>query len=58
MRSDDKKRARLNLMTHLLEHIPYEHVPRDKVHLPEREMKHKYDDDASMSQRRWIAQRF
>ncbi|MDD2892916.1 MAG: polyphosphate kinase 2 [Halothiobacillaceae bacterium] len=58
VRSDDKKRARLNLMTHLLEHIPYEHVPREKVKLPEREMKHKYDDEASMIQRRWIAQRF
>jgi len=58
VRSDDKKRARLNLMTHLLEHIPYEHVPREKVRLPEREMKHKYDDEASMIQRRWIAQRF
>ena len=58
VRSDDKKRARLNLITHLLEHLPYEHVPRAKVKLPEREMKHKYDDEATMTQRRWIAQRF
>ena len=36
LRSDDKKRARLNLITHLLSKIPYEDVPRDKVKLPKR----------------------
>jgi len=56
--SNDKKRARLNVISHLLEHIPYEKQTREKVKLPEREMKHKYDDEASMTQRRWIAQRF
>src|SRR4029077_7581546 len=34
--SDDKKRARLNLISHLLSQIPYEDVPRDKVKLPKR----------------------
>ncbi len=56
--SNDKKRARLNVISHLLEHIPYEKQKREKVKLPEREMKHKYDDEASMTSRRWIAQRF
>ncbi|WP_298423878.1 polyphosphate kinase 2 [Rhodoblastus sp.] len=37
LRSDDKKRARLNVISHLLKHIPYEDVPRDKVKLPKRE---------------------
>ncbi len=36
-RSDDKKRARLNIITHLLEHIPYKKLPREKIRLPERQ---------------------
>jgi polyphosphate kinase 2 len=35
--SDDKKRARLNIITHLLGKIPYEEAPREKVKLPERQ---------------------
>jgi hypothetical protein len=35
-RSDDKKRARLNIIRHLLSKIPYEKVSRDKVKLPKR----------------------
>jgi polyphosphate kinase 2 len=34
--SDDKKRARLNIITHLLSKIPYKAVPRPKVKLPKR----------------------
>jgi hypothetical protein len=36
VRSDDKKRARLNTITHLLHHIPYEDTPLEKVKLPDR----------------------
>jgi polyphosphate kinase len=36
-RSDDKKRARLNIISHLLSHIPYEDLPREKVKLPGRQ---------------------
>jgi polyphosphate kinase len=36
-RSDDKKRMRLNLISHLLRHIPYEELPQKKVQLPERQ---------------------
>jgi polyphosphate kinase 2 len=36
-RSDDKKRARLNIITHLLEQIPYKSAPREKVKLPKRQ---------------------
>ena len=36
-RSDDKKRARLNIITHLLESIPYKQAPRAKVKLPKRQ---------------------
>ncbi|MDS4031433.1 MAG: polyphosphate kinase 2 [Candidatus Contendobacter sp.] len=36
-RSDDKKRARLNIIRHLLSQVPYEDVPREKVKLPKRQ---------------------
>jgi polyphosphate kinase 2 (PPK2 family) len=36
-RSDDKKRARLNIITHLLGKIPYKSAPREKVKLPKRQ---------------------
>ena len=44
VRSDDKKRARLNMITHLLSRIPYEDVPRAKVKLPKRQKPHGYRD--------------
>jgi polyphosphate kinase 2 (PPK2 family) len=37
LRSDDKKRARLNLISHLLKQIPYEDLPREKIKLPKRQ---------------------
>ena len=36
-RTDDKKRARLNIITHLLAQIPYKEAPREKVKLPKRQ---------------------
>jgi len=42
--SNDKKRARLNIISHLLAHIPYEETPRDKVKLPERQKAHGYKE--------------
>ncbi len=40
--SNDKKKARLNLITHLLSKIPYKKVKRDKVKLPKRGKRHGY----------------
>jgi polyphosphate kinase 2 len=37
VRSDDKERARLNVIHHLLDQIPYEDVPRPKIKLPKRQ---------------------
>jgi polyphosphate kinase 2, PA0141 family len=37
VRSDDKRRARLNIIAHLLDRIPYREAPRQKVKLPERQ---------------------
>jgi polyphosphate kinase 2 len=56
--SDDKKRARLNLITHLLEQIPYVRQKRETVKLPRRITKNAYDDEATMTKRRWIPERF
>ena len=44
VRSDDKKRARLNMITHLLRQIPYKEAPREKVKLPERQKPHGYQE--------------
>ena len=37
-RSEDKKRVRLNVISHLLEHVPYKKVPANKVTLPKRKI--------------------
>jgi polyphosphate kinase 2 len=58
VRSDDKKRARLNTIAHLLKAIPYKKVHTSKVRLPDRSNKHAYDDEASIARRRFIAERY
>jgi polyphosphate kinase 2 len=42
--SNDKQRARLNLITHLLSKIPYKKAPREKVELPKRGKAHGYKE--------------
>jgi len=44
-KSDDKKRARLNIITHLLARIPCEEIKRDKVKLPKRKIDDSYVAD-------------
>ncbi|HEX5093223.1 MAG TPA: polyphosphate kinase 2 [Burkholderiales bacterium] len=44
--SDDKRRARLNLITHLLSQIPYRNAPREKVRLPKRQKPKGYREPA------------
>lgn len=56
--SNDKKRARLNCLSHFLSLFPYEPVPHEKVKLPDRLMKHSYDDEAPMLNRRWIPEKY
>ena len=58
LRSDDKKRARLNCITHLLELIPHKKVPRDKIELPKRSMKGAYDDEATLKGRRFVPEKY
>jgi len=40
--ADDKKRARLNCISHLLSVIPHKEIKRDKIRLPERQKPHGY----------------
>ena len=49
VRADDKKRARLNCISHFLSQIPYKKLPREKVTLGKRNMKGKYDDQSSFA---------
>lgn len=58
VRSDDKKRARLNCIADFLSRIPYKRIDRDRVKLPKRSDKHAYDDIATMQKRRWIAEKY
>jgi len=58
VRSDDKKRARLSCIAHLLDQIPYEKVKREKVELVARSKKHAYDDESPMKTRRWIPEAY
>ena len=58
VRSDDKRRARLNAISHVLASIPYKKVKHAKVKLPKRSMKGKYDDQASLKGRRFVAERY
>jgi polyphosphate kinase 2 len=58
VRSDDKKRARLSCIAHLLGEIPYEKVKREKVEMAGRLKKHAYDDEAPMKHRRWIPEAY
>ena len=37
-RSEDKKKVRLNIISHLLKHIPYKHTKGEKIELPERKI--------------------
>ena len=54
VRTDDKKRARLNCITHLLSMIPHGKVPHEKVKLPARENRKRYDDQTPMKKRHFI----
>ena len=58
VRSDDKRRARLNLIAHFLSLIPYKELPREKVKLPNRSKKDAYDDIASIVNRRFVPEKY
>lgn len=58
VRSDDKKKARLNCIAHLLSMIPYGKVPREKVKLPRRKSKDSYNDQAELKGRHFVPEKY
>ena len=58
VRSDDKRRGRLNCISHLLSMIPYKTVPRPKVKLPKRSMKGRYYDEAALAGRQFVPESY
>jgi polyphosphate kinase len=58
IRSDDKRRARLNCISHVLKSIPYKRVPHQLVRLPKRSDKARYDDQRSVRGMKFVAERY
>ncbi len=58
VRSDDKRRARLNCIAHLLDSIPYKRIRKDKVKLPPRSDKGRYNDQASLRGMNFVEERY
>lgn len=58
VRSEDKRRGRLNCISHILSTIPYKKIHRPKVKLPKRSDKGAYDDQASLKGRRFVKELF
>jgi len=58
VRSDDKKRARLNCITHFLSRIPYKAVPHEDVTLPRRKTKDQYDDQKPLKGRHFVPEKY
>jgi polyphosphate kinase 2 len=58
VRSDDKRRARLNCIVHILSLIPYKTAPHAKVKLPKRSSKNDHDTDAALKGRNFVPDRY
>jgi hypothetical protein len=56
--SDDKRRARLNCISHILRSIPFKGIPHAKVKLPPRSKKGAYDDRRSLKGRKFVLQKY
>lgn len=58
IRSDNKRKARLNCISHLLSLISYKKVPREKVKLPKRSGKGSYDDQTSLKGHHFVPEKY
>jgi len=58
IRSNDKKKARLNCISHFLDSIPYKKVKKDKVKLPDRKLKGAYDDQKPLKGRNFVPEKY
>ena len=58
VRSDDKRRARLNCIAHILKTIPFKRVSREKVSLPRRSSEGRYNDQSPPRGMTYVAERY
>src|SRR3954468_20309523 len=58
VRSNDKRRARLNIISHIVNAIPHKKVKRQKVKLPGRPEHDRYDDQAGLKDRRFVKEQY
>jgi polyphosphate kinase 2 len=58
VRSDDKRRARLNCISHILSSIPFKKTAGAKVKLPGRSDKGRYDDQAGLKGRNFVLEKY
>jgi len=58
IRSDDKRRARLNCISHILSVIPYHKTPRSNIKLPARSGNGQYDDEVTLSGRHFVPKNY
>jgi polyphosphate kinase 2 len=58
VRSDDKRKARLNCISHILSEIPAKKVTRPEVKLPKRSNKRKYDDQSTLKGKNFVSERY
>ena len=58
VRSDDKRRARLNCIAHILRSIPYKKIAHTKVKLPKRSGKGRYDDQSTLKGRNFVRETY
>jgi hypothetical protein len=58
VRTDDKRRGRLNCISYLLDLINYKKVRRDAVKLPKQSDKGKYDDQEPLEGRRFVPEKY
>jgi polyphosphate kinase 2 len=58
VRTDDKRRGRLNCISHILSQIPYKKISKKNVKLPKRSTKEKYDDQTPLKGRNFAAERY
>jgi len=56
--SDDKKKARLNCIKHLISLIPYRKAPRERAKLPSRKNKGSYDDQATLQGKHFVPEKY
>jgi polyphosphate kinase 2 len=58
IRSDDKRRARLNCIAHLLNSIPYKRMKKNEIKLPKRSDKGRYNDQAGLRTMKFVEERY